>query len=154
MDDEISVTLVARQFEAESVAFAALGEWVAEVRGGPVHGLISLGVGKSLLAQTASGRTSPAAARASQVVVGIVRRDDFGPDGPTGPREYVVDPVDEFSPAVAQIRMRTVEENTPGRVTLHVSLVPRAPTADLQRPLAWWQERAVRLQNDVRELKS
>ena len=154
MDGEISVTLVARQFEAESVAFAALGEWVAEVRGGPVHGLISLGVGKSLLAQTDSGRISPAAARASQVVVGSVRRDDFGPDGPTGSREYVVDPLDQFCPEVGQIRMRTVEENTPGSVTLHVSLVPRAATADMQRSLAWWQQRAARLQNDVRELES
>lgn len=149
-EEVVSVELVARQDEAESAAFGALREWVAEVLGDPVYGLISSGVGTGLRAQMSPGHTAQGA-RASQLLLGTVVLDDFGPDGPSGEREYVVETVPEVFRTVAQIGIRTVRDGVTG-LTLHIVLVPRVESDGLHSSLEWWRERAARLQADVQEL--
>ncbi|OLT40561.1 hypothetical protein BJF86_16235 [Serinicoccus sp. CNJ-927] len=146
----VSVKLVAQQAEVESAAFGALREWVAEVLGRPVYGLISYGGGKGLRAQMSPGQTAQEA-RASQLLLGIVVRDDFGPDGPAGEREYVVETVPEVFRTVTQIGIKTVRDGVTG-LTLHISLVPRVDSDGLHPSLEWWRERTARLQADIQEL--
>lgn len=151
MDEEISVLLQAPQHQVESIAATALREWIAHLMDVPVHGIISLGVGRHLLAQTHPGDTSAAAARSSQVVVGVVQRDEFGPDGPAGSRQFVVNPGEVLPTDVARIRLRTAEGGSPGNVRLHISLTPRTPSDDVRPAVDWWKEWAARFPHDVGE---